>query len=156
MKGKEWIGPVLVVVLLGALVVYAIISQIREHHTQDDPVLVNIMDKLVPLFNGENYTGELEELNDRRILDEIKVYRGNKSYTINKQKVYICLLDENGEYYDENMLTYVILHELSHVICDEIGHTDKFHRIFDAVLDRATTEGLYDPSVPVIRNYCQH
>ena len=66
------------------------------------------------------------------------------------------MFDEDGDYYHENMLIYVILHELSHVICDEIGHTDKFHRIFDAVLEIATADGLYDPSIPVIRDYCQH
>ena len=156
MKGKEWIAPILVIVLVGALVVYAIVNQIREHHAQDDPMLINIMKNLRPLFEGENYTDELEELNHRRIFDEIRVYRGDKSYTINKEKVYICMFDEDGEYYNENMLVYVILHELSHVICDEIGHTDKFHRIFDAVLERATAEGLYDPSIPVIRDYCQY
>ena len=39
-----------------------------------------------------------------------------------KQKVYLCLKDENNEYYNDNMLIYVALHELAHVLCDEIGH----------------------------------
>ena len=43
----------------------------------------------------------------------------------------MCLKDKNGKYYDDNMLNYVALHELAHVLCDEIGHTDKFYAIFD-------------------------
>ena len=153
---KDWILPSVVLVILLGLAAWAIITQIREHHAQDDPVLKKIMSKLEPLFTDKNYSGELEPLNHRDIYQEIRVYRGDKSYTINKEKVYICLLDEDGQYYEENMLVYVILHELAHVICDEIGHTDKFHRIFDELLDKASSKGLYDPTVPIIRDYCQY
>ena len=147
---------IILVVLFIGLIGGAMYIQIREYHSKTDPVLNSIMEKLHPLFTEEYYNGELEELNTRNILNEISVRSGNKSYTINKEKVYICLKDENNNYYDENMLMYVILHELSHVICDEIGHTDKFHRIFDEILDRATQKGIYNPNVPIIRDYCQY
>jgi hypothetical protein len=48
------------------------------------------------------------------------------------------------------MLTYVGLHELAHVLCDEVGHTAKFYQIFDELLDKAHQMGLYDPSIPII------
>jgi hypothetical protein len=80
----------------------------------------------------------------------------NKSLTINKQHVFICTKDEQGEYYSDNMLIYVILHELAHVLCDEVGHTDKFRKIFQELLDRAHDAGVYDPSIPPIDNYCNY
>jgi len=66
------------------------------------------------------------------------------------------LRDENNEYYNENMLIYVTLHEVAHAICDEIGHTQKFHEIFESLLDRAYNMGIYNPSIPIIQDYCQH
>jgi hypothetical protein len=87
---------------------------------------------------------------------DIPIKKGEKSYTINKRKIYLCLEDENGDYYDENMLTYVLLHEFAHVLCDEQHHTDKFYRIFDDLLDRATHAGVYDPNKPIITDYCEY
>jgi hypothetical protein len=85
---------------------------------------------------------------------EVEINEGRKSYTINKKKVYICLKDKSNRYYNRNMLVYVICHEYSHILCDEIGHTDKFFEIFDGVLVKAERHGLYDPSVPILDNYC--
>ena len=87
-------------------------------------------------------------------MNEISLYRGNKSYTINKEKVYLCLKDEKGEYFSDNMLLYVLGHEISHSLCPEIGHTEKFHQIFEALLVKLTEAGLYNPSIPIIQDYC--
>ena len=73
---------------------------------------------------------------------------------INKSKIFICLRDENDNYYPDNMLIFVILHEFSHVICKSVGHTDEFNAIFDEVLQLATEKGVYDPSQPIILDYC--
>lgn len=85
-----------------------------------------------------------------------ELFVGDKSYTINKKKVYICLKDPHGRYYNRNMLVYVICHEYAHILCDEIGHTPKFFRIFDDLLKRATAHGLYNPSIPLVKEYCGH
>ena len=53
------------------------------------------------------------------------------------------------------MLVYVGLHELAHVLCDEIGHTDKFYAIFDKLMDKAEEIGVYDRNIPVVDNYCK-
>lgn len=148
---------ILVAIILIGLVGWAIYMQIKEHHAQDDPMLHELMETIRPVFHEDNYhSGELHSLNNRNVLDEITLYRGDKSYTINKEKVFLCLRDENGEYYNKNMLIYVILHEIAHVICDEIGHTDKFHRIFEQLLLKATEKEIYNPSIPIIQDYCQH
>ena len=54
------------------------------------------------------------------------------------------------------MLIYVALHEVAHVLCDEVGHTQKFHSIFEDLLKKATEMGIYNPSIPLIQNYCEY
>lgn len=104
---------------------------------------------------------KLDELRDRLStaipeLRTISLYGSNRSFTINKQHVYICMKDEHGKYYDENMLVYVLLHELAHVLCDEVGHTEKYKQIFRGLLHRAHEAGFYDPEKPPLDNYCNY
>ncbi|NDH86936.1 hypothetical protein EBY67_07775, partial [bacterium] len=89
-------------------------------------------------------------------IDRLIFLEDTKSYTINKSKIYLCLRDENGEYYDKNMLVYVTLHELAHVLCDEVGHTDKFRLIFKNILEQGVQMGIYNPNIEPIDNYCQY
>ena len=41
---------------------------------------------------------------------------------------------------------YVLIHELAHVLCDEVGHTDKYRDIFNGLISEATSLGIYDPT----------
>lgn len=146
---------IFVAVLLIGLSIWAIVVQIKESHLQDDPKLKELREVLKPLFSKDKtFTGNLSSLNNRNVLDEIGLYKGSRSYTINKEKVFICLRDENGEYYNLNLLVYVTLHEISHVICQSVGHTDEFHAIFEDILVKATEEGIYNPSIPIDQDYC--
>lgn len=80
----------------------------------------------------------------------IPIYKSStKSYTINKSKIYLRLTDRNDEYYSNNTLIYVLLHEISHILCDDIGHTESFHTIFSDLLLQAETVGIYDPYIPI-------
>jgi hypothetical protein len=138
-------------------ILFRIISQLKESHLQDDPKLKEIMDRLQKILDPNvYYEGYLAVLNNRNILEEFNLYKGTQSYTINKQKIYLCLKDENGEYYNINTLIFVTLHEIAHVICVEIGHTELFDNIFNALLQRASKLNLYDPTKPITQNYCMH
>lgn len=146
---------IFVAVFLLFLSGWIIYRQIKESYAQDDPKLLELKKKFEEFFRQEKYwEAPLDMLNNRDVMSEISLYRSNKSYTINKEKVYICLKDENGDYYSDQMLLYVLGHEYSHVLCPEIGHTDLFHTIFEALLVKMTEAGIYDPSVPIIQNYC--
>lgn len=123
------------------LFVFYTINRICEKYTEDDPMLIDIKNTLLPVFPDIN---------------QVILLKGKKSYTINKKKIHLCLVDEHGKYYDKNMLIYVTLHELAHVRCDEIGHTDKFHRIFNEILDEAAKKGVYDKNKAIIKNYCNY
>jgi hypothetical protein len=131
------LAAILIVVLS-----WVIYKQVKEYHLQDDPMLYTLKEILKPVHP---------------IFNNIKLYKGDKSYTINKEKTFLCLYDENGDYYPINMLIYVLLHEVSHSLnSKDIGHTDEFHRIFDELLEKAAKIGVYNPSIPIIQNYCNH
>ena len=54
------------------------------------------------------------------------------SYTINKgEKIVFCLRSKVlHNIHDINTISYVCIHELSHVMCSEYGHTPLFKEIF--------------------------
>jgi len=68
------------------------------------------------------------------------------SYSVNKgEKVFMCLRQRNGreELVDENIITFVALHELSHIGTSEIGHTPQFWNNFGWLLKRAEEIQIY-------------
>mgnify|MGYP000311272075 CR=1 FL=1 len=60
----------------------------------------------------------------------------------------------DGVEYDDNMLTYVLLHELAHVLTSEFGHGAEFIENFKLLLERARQAGHYDPTLSKVENYC--
>jgi len=147
---------IFIMLVIVGLVIYITTQILEEFTLQDDPILPELKVKIAPLFSNDiKYSGILEVINKRDVLNEVGLYKGNKSYTINKEKIFLCLKDKNGNYYDTNMLIYVLLHEISHALCDEVGHTKKFNEIFNAILKEAVKRGIYDENKPIIQNYCQ-
>jgi hypothetical protein len=149
--------------LICLLISFLYASNIEEDFNlldSQEPKLILLQERLRPLFLEEtSYQGTfLENImttqTKRRLQNEITLSKGKKSYTLNKEDIFICLKDENDQYYEDNMLIYVLLHEVSHSICDEIGHTEKFHRIFSTLTKKAIELKIYDDKIPLIRNYC--
>ena len=133
---------ILVVLLLLGVIGWWISSSINERYLQSDPKLQHLKEILSPLSPK---------------VKDLKLYKGKKSYTINKEKIYLCLTDDKGNYYDDNVLIYVLIHEITHMANkDDIGHTEKFHKIFQDLLDKASDLNIYNPSIPMIQNYCTH
>ena len=69
------------------------------------------------------------------------------SYSVNKgEKVYMCLRQRNAkeELVNENIITFVALHELAHCGTSEIGHTPLFWNNFAWVLQRAEEMKIYE------------
>ena len=68
------------------------------------------------------------------------------SYSVNKgEKVFMCLRQRNEkeELVDENIITFVALHELTHCGTHEVGHTPLFWNNFGWVLQRAEELQIY-------------
>tara|TARA_B110000858_G_scaffold188593_1_gene234324 strand:- start:947 stop:1534 length:588 start_codon:yes stop_codon:yes gene_type:complete len=70
------------------------------------------------------------------------------AYSQNKgEKLAFCLDTEknDGDLIDMNTLTFVALHELSHVATKSVGHTEEFWENFKFLLKEASEIGVYDP-----------
>jgi hypothetical protein len=49
------------------------------------------------------------------------------TFVVNKGiKLELCITDENGKIYKENVIKYVLIHEISHIINPIYGHGDLF------------------------------
>ena len=67
------------------------------------------------------------------------------SYSVNKgEKIFICLRNKaTGELVDVNTLLLVSLHEITHVMTSDVGHTPMFWSNFKYILREATRMGIY-------------
>lgn len=125
-------------VLIIGLIVYLITKQARENYSQYNPVIQTLKDDILKCFPE---------------LIHLQVYEGNKSCTINKEKIYLCIRDKNNNYYNKNVLMYVLLHEIAHTLCTDIGHTAQFKEIFDILLQRAQEADIYSHT-EIPKDYC--
>jgi predicted metal-dependent hydrolase len=69
------------------------------------------------------------------------------SYSVNKgEKVYMCLRQRNEkeELVDENVITFVAIHEMAHIGTPEIGHTPAFWNNFGWLLKEAEAMKIYE------------
>ena len=125
----------------------------------EETILEKIKQNIYNLFvnSPHSFTGELSKLNDKDLIRNLKFYTNDsESFTIDKRVIYICVKNHRKkQYYDENLLMYVTLHELSHVICDEIGHTEKFKLIFSGILNYAHNMGYFNYNLPLDQKYCK-
>ena len=70
------------------------------------------------------------------------------AYSENKgEKLAFCLDTEKngGNLIDPNTLTFVAIHELSHIASKSIGHTDEFWNNFKFLLGEAKKINIYKP-----------
>jgi len=71
------------------------------------------------------------------------------AYSENKgEKLAFCLnvkKEDNDNLIDESTLTFVALHELSHIATKSIGHKTEFWDNFKFLLENAKEAGLYQP-----------
>jgi len=80
-------------------------------------------------------------------LEESRESRSSQtSFSINKgEKIVFCLRskDKEKKLVDLNLILFVGLHELSHIMTISIGHTDEFWENFKFVLKVAQDSGIY-------------
>jgi hypothetical protein len=69
---------------------------------------------------------------------------GYTSYSINKgERIVMCIRQTDGSFVDDNVVLYVAIHELAHIMTIEVGHTDTFWSNFRFLLNEAVEIGLY-------------
>ena len=93
----------------------------------------------------KKYVEQLQERIRNVIINESSEDNAYTSYSINKgEQIVFCLRSKhNGKLHDLNLLTYVAIHEMSHVGNPEFGHGDLFKKIFAFFTKAAIENGIY-------------
>jgi hypothetical protein len=81
---------------------------------------------------------------DPDALSEGGIEVGYTSYSVNKgEKIIMCLRQRDDAFVDENVLVYVAVHELGHLMTAEIGHVPVFWSNFKRLAEEAVAIGVY-------------
>ena len=95
----------------------------------------------------ENVKDSLEKFNPRKIMETLPTSKYT-AYSENKgEKLAFCTTTtkEGTKLIDENTLTFVALHEISHIATESIGHKKEFWENFKFILKNAVSMGIYEP-----------
>ena len=106
------------------------VTFIKEKHPEDERTI-----RLVEGFNPKKVSETLPT-------SELTAFSENKG-----EKIAFCLnKQKNGsKLIDINTLTFVALHELSHVATESVGHKQDFWQNFKWILGNAKDAGIYSP-----------
>jgi hypothetical protein len=106
------------------------VKYLKEKHPDDERTK-----RLVKGFNPTKISETLPT-------SELTAYSENKgeklAFCLNKQK-------DGSKLIDVNTLTFVALHELSHIATKSVGHGQEFWQNFKWVLQNAKEAGIYSP-----------
>ena len=95
----------------------------------------------------KNYINQLEEnfTQSRTVIYETDPESNLTSYSVNKgEELSVCLKSKkNGKLHEINLLMYVVIHEMAHFACPEIGHGELFKKIFRKFAQEAIKLGIY-------------
>jgi len=87
-----------------------------------------------------------KRFNSRNIMENTP---GGKytAYSVNKgEQLAICLRNaDDDKFMNDNIIYFVSVHEMAHVMTDEIGHTKKFWDNMAYLLEQAHALGFYTP-----------
>ena len=116
-------------------------------------ILVNALKNDNSLKNNTDVNRLILKWNEGITMKEMGVLEWDAAYVINKKYMSICLVNFCDKFYCKNinsieninLLTYVGIHELAHVMSLETGHGDEFKRNFVFVLNYSKNITYYDP-----------
>lgn len=84
-----------------------------------------------------------ERYNDQTILQETND-KNKVSYSQNKgELISLCLRSLTNQFENINTIKFVAIHELAHIITDDVGHTEQFNKNFRFLLSHSIKLGLY-------------
>ena len=106
------------------------VAYMKKTHPEDPRTI-----RLVEGFNPKKISETLPT-------SELTAYSENKG-----EKLAFCLntTKEGNRLIDLNTLTFVALHELSHIMTESVGHKQEFWQNFKFLLENAKAAGIYDP-----------
>jgi predicted metal-dependent hydrolase len=111
-------------------------DQYKSESDNDDEAKTSIREavkRLVKKFNPNN-------------ISESGASNKYTSYSVNKgEKIIFCLRQKNESqsFVDENVIRFVAIHELAHIMTLSIGHEPEFWNNFKVLLREAVALGIY-------------
>ncbi len=101
---------------------------------KDDPEFGKYWEQLDENFNQ-----------NRTVIYETDPKSDLTSFSVNKgEELSVCLRSKKtGQLHEINLLMYVVIHEMAHFACPEIGHGDLFKKIFKKMTEEAINLNLY-------------
>jgi hypothetical protein len=133
---------------------YCVRERDREQDAAD--LLATVTDKCKSLVQyvgdkhreKENVQRLVSGFNPQKVMETLPTSEYT-AYSENKgEKLAFCLnrkKEENDNLIDENTLTFVAIHELSHVMTKSIGHKTEFWQNFKFLLENAKAAGIHHP-----------
>lgn len=109
--------------------------------------LMELSDYMQVKFPKDERVKRLKEFTPNNIVEKTKNSKYT-SYSINKgEQIVFCLRSRNSDekLVNLNLLMFVALHELGHVITVSIGHEEEFWDNFKWLLEQAIVVGIYKP-----------
>ena len=106
------------------------VAYMKQKHPEDPRTI-----RLVEGFNPKKVSETLPT-------SELTAYSENKG-----EKLAFCLntTKEGNKLIDLSTLTFVALHEISHIMTESIGHKQEFWQNFKFLLENAKAAGIYNP-----------
>jgi hypothetical protein len=108
--------------------------------------LVKYLEEKYP--DKKNVQRLVQGFNPKKIMETLPT-SGYTAYSENKgEKVAFCLnkkKEDNEVLIDEHTLTFVAIHELSHIATESIGHKSEFWENFKFLLENAKDAGIHNP-----------
>lgn len=122
-----------------------LVADLLANVTNNMKALVLHMKKTYP--DRKNVQRLVSNFNPKKIYETLPT-SSYTAYSENKgEKLAFCTTTtkEGNKLIDENTLTFVAIHELSHLATKTVGHTDEFWNNFKFLLKEAKKENIYNP-----------
>lgn len=130
-----------------------------EYINDKSNLLANLVEKMLLLKehlvkNKNNISDYIEYIDllernfntNRTSIYETEPDSNLTSYSVNKgEELSICLKSKKtNKLHDSNLLMYVLIHEMAHMGCPEVGHGDLFKKVFKKFAEEAIKIGIYN------------
>lgn len=107
-----------------------LVNNLNENDDKKGEYIKNLKESFNPEYITENIPGSLYV-----------------AYSVNKgEELSLCIRDKGSEaFIDDNTIIFVAIHELSHIMTPETGHTPLFWDNMKFLLEHASSQGIYMP-----------
>lgn len=138
--------------LASYFVITFLVDYERNQKNINTPIIARLKEEIRPLISDDDF--------QRLVIHDLKdKFPSNKvAHTRSKSEIYMCTRKKGGESDEQEefeKLVFVLIHELSHFVCDSCVQHDKgFQRAFSQMLKKADSLGIRYKESPKVCGVC--